>query len=558
MSVENPKPNLRTSEEVVKYLKEKNLLKTEEKLVTKVIDNLLKLSKTFNPNNPSHTMKMYYEMGQMGLKLTDEQCEILFKELTGYGLEDLQVAEVYEGEPDVIISEVVEHEGEHEGEPEGEGVEIGADIPKNNSVPIKTEKRKSLINIIADAKITDLTVSMAKFTVKSYSNVKKDKSTLGNILKGTGLGALALTTVIGGSGAILAARALRLAGKGLKAAKGTAEKALHNKAVKTKAQTEQGLVKQKDELEQLAEVKRKDLDATVQAFGRDAEAGYKTIVAFRDGKMTPEDCEKIILSEYDSVSEIRDQNLSRMANFDIIAELQEKYGLDADQIATLISGITIEKDKIVYPEGLGIEFKEEDEALLRVAMRNEAVIFEAPEDVKIKLFEYLEFKDGQAKLKEGVDLEAMPSNVAKIAKIILNNKTMDKSLAMETLGLTETVTVLIMAEEEILINSILEANREMTEVFANKSKTITEEQKGFVKSSIEAITATSLRAKAKGLVERRLESHIQDTIIRNGDASERLLALAREKLLDTPANAIEKDSQVLGDNAPAVEGHDEK
>ena len=62
---------------------------------------------------------------------------------------------------------------------------------------------------------------------------------------------------------------------------------------------------------------------------------------------------------------------------------------------------------------------------------------------------------------------------------------------------------------------------------------------------VEAITAASLRAKAKNLVERRMEGHINDSITRNNGATERLLTLARERLLEKEVNQNSNEHRTL-------------
>lgn len=544
MSVENPKPNLKTREEVLQYLKNKNVLKIEVKEAEKVIDQLLETAKDFKPENPAAALKLYYQMGQMGLKLSDKQRIYLFRELTGYEVTDIMrdaPAEV-EHDSDIIDADTTDLVPAH------------SKTPKKQNEPTK---RKSLLDIVADAKITNLTVDMVKFGFKSYPKIK-GKSTLGNILKGTGLGALALTTIIGGSGAILAARAVRWVGKGLKAVKGTAAKALHNKALNDMKKTKDGLDEQKKMLEDFSKQQRSALDSKVVEYGLEAEDGYKFIKQLRDGKVTTEECENAIISEYDSISEVRDTNLSRMVNSDIIAELQANHNIDPDQLTDIINGITFGEDgKPVLPDGCELtidEFNEDEINLLRVAARNTATIFEAPESDKVSLFEYVELKDGKVQVKDGVTMDSLSPNVVKMIRL-MQNKTIDSGLYEEVVQSTQSIEVLLMCEEEILTNTAIEANIEMKKIYEDRGELVGEQTPGLFKSGVELITAASLRSKAQNIVKRRMEGHINDSITRNNGATERLLTLARERLLEREVNQNSNENRIV---ANPQHDHDEE
>lgn len=533
MSGENPKPNLRTTEEVLKHLKDKGILKIEVEEAEKVINALLKTAKDFKPENPAMALKMYYQMGQTGLKLSDRQREILFKELTGYEIKDIM--EMGAKASEIIEVDAVEIEEVTE-EIDGSDVELPA---------VKKKDDRFLLDIVADAKITNLTIEMVKFGMKSYPKIK-GKSTLGNILKGTGLGALALTTIIGGSGAILAARALRLAGKGLKAARGTAAKALHNKALKNMEKTKKGIDSEKKQLSELSEAQRGELDTFFLDHSLDIDKAQKTIQALRGDKILPEDAERIIITEYDSQSLVRDTNLTRIVNFDTLEIFEQAYGIDPDKMADFISRITVDKEgKLEFPEGTDIDvkqFNEDDMNLLSVAVSNESIVMGAQESSKLAISNYVEFKDGVIVVKEGVDLTTLPLETARIVKR-MENKKIPEDLFAQVINGNDSITALIMCEQEILTNVAIEANREMSEIYADRGEIVTDDKKGVIKSSVEAITAASLHAKAKGIVERRIESHIQESITRNGGASESLLALAREKL-------IQKDEVQIPEHAP--------
>ena len=546
MSVESPKPNLKTKEDVLNYLQDKGKLKIPTKQANRIINSLLDLGKKYDPTVPSMTINILCKIGGLGINFSENQIHALFKELTGYELKDMIKSGTEHEEEAPADATIVEEEietGSHDAVPK-DLVPIQSKTPKKQTEPTK---RKSLIDTVADAKITNLVVDMVKFGFKSYSKTKGE-STLLNILKGTGLGALALTTIIGGSGAILAARAVRLVGKGLKAVKGTAAKAMHNKAVKDMQKIKTGLDDQKKMLDEFSKHQRGELDSKVVEYGLEAGDGYKFIKQLRDGKVTTEECENAIISEYDSVSEVRDINLSRIVNSDIIAELQVSHDIDSDQLTDIINGITFDEEgNPVLPDGCELtidEFNEDEINLLRVAARNTATIFEAPESDKVSIFEYVELKDGKVQVKDGVTMDSLSPNVVKMIRL-MQNKTIDSGLYEEVVQSTQSIEVLLMCEEEILTNTAIEANIEMTKIYADRGELVGEQTTGLFKSGVELITAASLRSKAQNIVERRMEGHINDSITRNNGATERLLTLARERLLEREVNQKSNENRIV-------------
>ena len=250
MSVENPKPNLKTREEVLQYLKSKNLLRGEVAAADKAIEALLKTAQEFKPENPVIALKLYYEIGRTGLKINRNQQDRLFQELTGCEIKDIiemgaREAEIIEAEPVVARHEVTE---EHTDE---------VVVENEGRVPAtRTRDDRSILDKVADADLISLTVNTMKISGKSYRGIKKELNIencrLAKILAYTGVMGVGLTTLIGGTGLVLAARTLRLAGKVLKAAKGTAALHVQKNALKNMEKTKNGIEAEQQQLAELS------------------------------------------------------------------------------------------------------------------------------------------------------------------------------------------------------------------------------------------------------------------------------------------------------------------
>ena len=554
MSVENPKPNLKTREEVLQYLKSKNLLRGEVAAADKAIEALLKTAQEFKPENPVIALKLYYEIGRTGLKINRNQQDRLFQELTGCEIKDIiemgaREAEIIEAEPVVARHEVTE---EHTDE---------VVVENEGRVPAtRTRDDRSILDKVADADLISLTVNTMKISGKSYRGIKKELNIencrLAKILAYTGVMGVGLTTLIGGTGLVLAARTLRLAGKVLKAAKGTAALHVQKNALKNMEKTKNGIEAEQQQLAELSETQRSELDTFVLDNGLETEKGVKAIQALREEKILPKDAERIILEEYGEVSLLRDISLTRIINSDTLEMFEQAYGIDQDKMAEFISKISIGEDgELEFPEDSDIDVSKFDEAArnsLNAAVYDESLVMGAQESSKLAVSDYIEFKDGAIAVKEGVDLRTLPKEVGRIV-VRMQNKRVPEDLFDQVILDNNCITALIMCEEEILTNTAIEANREMSEIYADRGEIVTDEKKGVIRSSVEAITAASLHARAKAIVEKRVESHIFDAVTRNGGASERLLALAREKLIENTQEAQRGDNtQTLDENGQPI------
>ena len=554
MSVENPKPNLKTREEVLQYLKSKNLLRGEVAAADKAIEALLKTAQEFKPENPVIALKLYYEIGRTGLKINRNQQDRLFQELTGCEIKDIiemgaREAEIIEAEPVVARHEVTE---EHTDE---------VVVENEGRVPAtRTRDDRSILDKVADADLISLTVNTMKISGKSYRGIKKELNIencrLAKILAYTGVMGVGLTTLIGGTGLVLAARTLRLAGKVLKAAKGTAALHVQKNALKNMEKTKNGIEAEQQQLAELSETQRSELDTFVLDNGLETEKGVKAMQALREEKILPKDAERIILEEYGEVSLLRDTSLTRIINSDTLEMFEQAYGIDQDKMAEFISKISIGEDgELEFPEDSDIDVSKFDEAArnsLNAAVYDESLVMGAQESSKLAVSDYIEFKDGAIAVKEGVDLRTLPKEVGRIV-VRMQNKRVPEDLFDQVILDNNCITALIMCEEEILTNTAIEANREMSEIYADRGEIVTDEKKGVIRSSVEAITAASLHARAKAIVEKRVESHIFDAVTRNGGASERLLALAREKLIENTQEAQRGDNtQTLDENGQPI------
>lgn len=484
-----------------------------------------------------------------------------FEGLTGYKIED----QVQTQDEEVL---------------EGEVIDTPVDVPRDAGYevidpnPVKTDLQnikglgKRVFNRVADTKITTMAYNMAVFGVDSYMKIKGTNK-LGNILKGALITYADLNAILFGTGVVVAARTLRftgkLLGKAFKAIKGTAEKAMHNKAVKDIAATKEKLSKQGHDLEALLDQKIAETDEIATDFSK----GSNFVQEFMELRGAEEPsidaihkCEDRLGYEFADVSGVRDDNLSRMVNRDTITMLLDKVDFtgtlgrhtkDEDRVFVFIEDLTFDKEgNPILPEGYEdidlSSLDENDMEALRGAVEKSSIVHGTSDISKLEVIDYLECVDGKLQLKAGVNRDALSDELVTLLGTF-EGVTFDKDLYDE-IGLSnQTLEYLISCQEELLIRTSISATREMEEIVENRSKTITSEQKGFFKSAVEFGKALTTKLQAKAIVGKRVDAHIMDGIVRNTSANDRLMEIAHERLIT--------DQQQMGDpNRENLLGHE--
>lgn len=560
-------------------------IKKDEPSMKAAAENILKAVKNFDVFDPKTQMELASLLAGSPIGLKFDQHESIVAALTGFSYETMKQTREPKGkEPKGKDPKGKDPKGTDTSTHEKgqDGTDAGKPAPKVDETQkphTKEEAKKILkdvgnvvlhpINTIAD--ISLMNVYATAFVALWDTKDSKPNTIAGEVVKSV---ALATEVVVGAAalpvitGVVLGAKLTR---KIFKGPKDKLAEAIHKKTLERISKTKDALVDEGKKWEKVSQSTIESVDKQFAGLGDIAPDSksevskiHQMLVDSRKkqnpvqepkGENTPKipsitECQDAIGEAYGQETIKRDEALLRVMNQDVLIGLKAKTKLPQDVIWTLVTNDAIYFDeegkmKLEIPSGLDTDIKknvqqafgklksedrEEVKKLLGRFGERDASLEVMSETDKQNIFNSIKYSDGVINIDEANLSDQAKELVARLNGLKITDREKFEKLSKQIQESHSVIDFLVDCEQEVLARVAIQANEDMQKS-VEETKNKQQEQKGVFRSIGRRLVSNDLRRRAANAVENRTQKTINETIIRGGDITSKLIGLAQERLL---------------------------